>query len=82
MADLQNKISFDTASAVANVNALSAALSKYNAVARKVAKATKGVKRAGELERLTGTLKKTRLRARQQLKTGAQHTLLLIKYSS
>ena len=41
MADLQNKISFDTAGAVANVNALSAALAKYNAVAGKVASATK-----------------------------------------
>ncbi len=34
MADLQNKISFDTAGAIANVKSLAAALNKYNSVAK------------------------------------------------
>ncbi len=34
MADLQNKISFDTAGAIANVKALASALDKYNLVAK------------------------------------------------
>ena len=49
MADLQNKISFDTAGAVANVKALSSAIKEYNSSVRSVvAGAPKGQQKAAK----------------------------------